>query len=372
MGVLTLRHHGWVAALYSSVVGQEAAVSQMRVAATRPVHAYLLVGPPGTGKAAAAVSFAAALLCPAGGDGTCESCRRVVGGTHPDVTVVAREGAAITIDSAREIARLALRSPVEGERKVLVLEDFHLVKEAGPALLKTIEEPPPTVVFVILAEFVPPELVTIASRCVQIEFRALTSDEVVGALVAEGVDDDRAQQLAVVAGGRLDRARLLAGDPEFERRRQAWAAVPSRLDGHGATAAAVVDELVGLLESSIGPLRQRHEAEVGAIEERNARAVAVNGKVGRRATSKTGIKELEDRHKRELRRQRTDELRAGLACLAGTYRDRALAGGRGMTGALAAVDMIQHTAANLEFNPGEVLSLQALVVRLGRLEVQTN
>lgn len=372
MPVPRLGHHGRVAALYSTVVGQAAALAQLRAAATRPLHAYLLVGPPGTGKLAAATSFAAALLCPAGGDGTCETCRRVLVGMHPDVTLVEREGAAITIDAAREITRLALRSPLEGERKVLILEDFHLVKEAGPALLKSIEEPPPTVVFVVLAEFVPPELVTIASRCVQIEFRALTPDEVVDALVGEGIEPDRAARLAQVAGGRLDRARLLAADPEFERRRQAWAGVPGRLDGHGATAAAVVDELMGLLESSVGPIRQRQEAEVTALEERNARAVAINGKVGRRSAGKSGAKELEDRHKRELRRQRTDELRAGLANLATAYRDLAGQGGSGVKTALAAVDVIQATAANLQFNPGELLLLQALVVRLGRLAITTN
>jgi DNA polymerase-3 subunit delta' len=357
-----------MAELYATVVGQSGAVSQLRAAAKRPVHAYMFVGPAGTGKAAASASFAAALLCPSGGDGTCESCRRVLAGTHPDVTVLAREGAAISIDAAREIARLALRSPVEGERKVLVLEDFHLVKEAGPALLKTIEEPPPTVVFVILAEFVPPELVTIASRCVQIDFRPLAPGEVVAALVGEGVEPARAEQLAVVAGGRLDRARLLAGDPEFERRRAAWAEVASRLDGSGARAAAVADELIALLDGSVGPIRLRHESEVAAIEERNARALAVNGKVGRRAGAKTGVKELEDRHKRELRRQRTDELRAGLAALAGAYRDQAVAGGGGVAAALRAVELIQVTAANLEFNPGELLSLQSLLVGLSRLE----
>ena len=186
------------------------------------------------------------------------------------------------------------------------------------------------------------------------------------------VPAERAARLALVAGGRLDRARLLASDPEFERRRQAWAAVPARLDGHGATAAAVVDELMGLLESSVTPIRERQEAEAVALEERNARAVAINGKVGRRATGKSGTKELEDRHKRELRRQRTDELRAGLASLAGAYRDRAIQGGPGVKTAVAAVDVIQATASTLEFNPGELLLLQALLVRLGRLPITTN
>ena len=78
--------------LYADVVGQEYAVAALKAAAIRPVHAYLLVGPPGTGKTAAAASFAAALLCPTGGDGTCDVCRRVAGRHHPDVILVEREG----------------------------------------------------------------------------------------------------------------------------------------------------------------------------------------------------------------------------------------------------------------------------------------
>src|SRR6516162_1857891 len=93
--------------LFAGVVGQERAVAQLAAAARSPVHAYLLVGPPGTGKRAAAQAFAAALLCPNGGDGTCESCRQALAGVHPDLVVVERAGAAISVPQAAEITRLA-------------------------------------------------------------------------------------------------------------------------------------------------------------------------------------------------------------------------------------------------------------------------
>src|SRR3954465_12522657 len=118
-----------MAELFADVVGQDRAVAELRAAAAKPVHAYLLVGPPGTGKRAAARSFAAALLCPSGGDGTCDSCRRAVGGVHPDVVVKERQGARISIEDARDIVRLATRSPVEGNRKVVVLDEFHLAAD---------------------------------------------------------------------------------------------------------------------------------------------------------------------------------------------------------------------------------------------------
>lgn len=361
--------------LYAEVWGQDRAVAALRAAARRPVHAYLLVGPAGTGKRAAARSFAAALLCPQGGDGTCEVCVRVGAGIHPDVVEVEREGAFLTIAAAQEVTRLALRSPVEGERKILVLHDLHLVREAGPALLKTIEEPPASAVFVLLAEQVPAELVTVASRCVRVDFAPLAPGVVVRALVADGIGPDRAADLARAAGGRLDRARLLAADPDVETRRQAWATVPIRLDGRGASAAALADEVVGLLDASVAPLRSRHEGELAALEERNARALQVNGQVGRSARGglRAGVREMEDRHKREVRRQRTDELRTGLAVLAGAYRDRVVTDRRpgAQRAAAVAIDRITALAVDLATNPGELLALQALFSRLGRTGAAT-
>jgi DNA polymerase-3 subunit delta' len=292
----------------------------------------------------------------------------VLEGAHPDVVVVEREGAAISIGMAQEITRAAVRSPVEGHRKVLVLNDFQLVKEAGPALLKTIEEPPASTVFIVMAEHVPYELVTIASRCVRIDFSPLAPSVIAGALRADGMAAEQAEELAIAADGRLDRARLLAVDPEFGLRRRAWQAIPDRLDGAGATAATIADELIGLLEHSVTPLRTMQEQEVAALQERNAKMSAVNGKPPRgRAGAQPGLRELEERHKREVRRQRTDELRAGLAALAGAYRDRLSAGGRGAANAIEAVGLIQKLNENLLYNPSEQLQLQALLVGLGRL-----
>jgi DNA polymerase III subunit delta' len=364
---------------FSGIVGQERAVGALEAAAARPVHAYLLIGPPGTGKRRAAEGLAAALLCPASPpDGTCESCRRVLAGVHPDVIHVEREGAAIGIDTAREVIHTALTSPVEGARKVVVLHDFHLVRDAAPALLKTIEEPPATTVFVILAEHLPPDLVTIASRCVQVEFQPLTVEQVAAALESDGVPPELAAHLAEASGGRLDRARLLASDRQFEARRQAWREVPARLDGTGATAAAVADELMGFLESSVEPLKTAQAEELKELTEGNERAAAVvaSGRSGQaaraggratRAALNAGVKSMEERHKREQRRQRTDELRFGLGVLAGAYSQRLRSGpASSRSAAMEAVGHIDKLSRDLTYNPGELLAVQALLVRLGR------
>jgi DNA polymerase-3 subunit delta' len=343
--------------LYSAVPGQERVVEQLRRSAAHPVHAYLFVGPPGSGKHEAALGFAASLLCPAGGDGTCRVCRQVLAGTHVDVAVVERLGPFISVDQAHEITRMASRTPTEGRRKVLVLVDFHLADKAAPALLKTIEEPPPSTIFIILADHVPPELVTIASRCVRLDFLPLTEETIIRALEAEGVDADAAAESARAAGGRMDRARILATDAEVAARRSAWESVPARLDGTGATVATLVNELLELLaRGGAEGLAERHAAELAALEERER----LTGERG------SGRKELEARQKREQRRWRIDELRWGLAILAAAYRDRAAraATPRAASDALRATVAVQDAAEALIRNPNETLLLQALLLRL--------
>jgi DNA polymerase-3 subunit delta' len=357
-----------VSDVFASVPGQPAAVAQLRAAAGAPVHAYLFVGPRGTGKRAAARAFAALLLCRRGGCGECDDCSRALRSVHPDLVVRERTGASITVEDAREVVRLASLSPVEGARKVLVLGDFHLVEEAAPALLKAIEEPPPSTVFVVLAEHVPPDLVTIASRCVRVEFGPVPVPVIEEALRAEGVDAADAAHAAAASGGRLDRAFLLASDPGFSDRERAWSSILERLDGTGATIAVLVDGLLAATDGVIEPLQRRQEAEVEELGER----ARLTGRRDARAE-----KELETRHRREQRRTRTDELRFGLSVLAAACRDRlarAAAEGSGRAGPAArawagAAQAVQDAVEALERNPGETLLLQALLVRLSAAEV---
>ena len=347
--------------LYADVVGQERAVAQLQAAALAPVHAYLLVGPGGTGHRELARSFAASLVCEQGGCGRCHACRRTLAGLHPDVLVRERAGPFITVDDAREIGRLASLSPVEARRKVLVLVDFHLVRDAAPALLKVVEEPPPTTVFVVLAEQMTADLVTIASRCVPVELSPLPTERIAEALASEGVEPDSAWEVAVAAGGRLDRARLLASDPGFASRRAAWRQAPTALDGTGAAVAKVADELLASVETVLGPLEQRQAAEAAEADERATL-------YGERAGSR---RDLEARHRREQRRLRMDELRFGLATLAGGYRDR-LSEGADPRACLEALDSISEANQALVHNPNEALLLQALLVRLSRLGYSTS
>lgn len=356
------------AELFAGVVGQEAALAALRSAAGRPVHAYLFVGPPGSGKQQAALGFAAALLCPAGGCAVCEVCRRVLAGTHSDLVRVQRTGAALGVDEARALAGLAQRRPLEAARQVLVVDDVHLALRSAPALLKTLEEPPASTVFVLLAEDVPPELVTVASRCVTVQFPPVPRAAIRQWLVRAGSDPAQAEAISEGAAGDLDRARLLAADQRFAERLALWRSVPASLDGHGTTAAALARRLLAAAEDGLEPLRQRQSDELRRLEE-DAKALGERGLPGR--------KEVVDRQHREERRWRTEELRAGLGVLARAYRDRLVdrlgapaAGDRGgeeMRAYEEAVDLVTAATESLRRNPNETLLLEALLMRLGNL-----
>jgi DNA polymerase-3 subunit delta' len=219
-------------------------------------------------------------------------------------------------------------------------------------MLKTIEEPPESTMFIICADFVPRELITISSRCARIDFRAIADGVIAARLLTEGVGPVEAQAAAKAALGDLDRARLLATDPGLTERRKAFIAAPATVDGSGAVATRLATDLLAMIEQAADPLAARHETEV---EELTAR-IKEFGERG------SGKKRLEERHKREVRRHRTDEIRAGLATMAATYRD-ALVGGTAtdVDDAAGAVRRIHGALESLERNPNERLLLENLL-----------
>ena len=340
--------------LYDGIVGQPRAVANLEAAARNPVHAYLFVGPPGIGKREAARAFGASLLCEQGGCGECSICRRTMAERHPDLIVVEREGASIRVQDIDEVVRLAARSPVEGRRKVLVLVDFHLVAQQYARVLKTLEEPVASTVFIVLAEHIPPELITIESRCVRIDFVPVPPAAIAAALEREGVDTGRAKEVAAASAGRIDRARLLVGDSGFAARQAAWKSVPSRLDGTGATISMLTDELRATIETVLEPLQVRQAIEAAELDDRIKQ-------YGERASLR---KELADKHNREQRRVRQDELRFGFGTLAATYRDHLVADTHNRVGCLAALTSLQAAGEAIIRNPNEVLLVQSLLVAL--------
>lgn len=307
------------APVFGDLVGQDHALELLTRAVDHPVHSYLLAGPPGCGVAEASRRFAAALLCDTGGCGECSTCTRALRSRHPDVVEVEPEGSEILVDQAADIVETAFRSPVEGPRKVIVIHEAERMNAAAAnKLLKTIEEPPARTVFVVVTYAVDELLDTIRSRCQVVAFSALTETQVHDALVASGIDSGAAATAARLAGGRLDRARLLAD--EQHDLAVAFAAAPRRLDGTAGAAAVVAGDLLAAVDEAVKALETRHQAERDELDAEIEQA----GYDERIASRLRRV--LTRRHDRVQRRARTDALATGLAVLEAVYRDSLVAG----------------------------------------------
>ena len=333
------------------LVGGEGPLRQLEAALAAPVHAYLLTGTPGGDKRAVARVFAAELLAAAAaGEGTEVAerhRRRALAGVHPDAVLVEPEGRALLAAEATSIITEAARRPLEGDRKVIVCDRFHTATPAVAAsLLKTIEEPPAGTIIVLLADDIPPSHITVVSRCVTVRFPVPSADEMREWLVASGVPSGSARQAARAVAGDPGRAGDLIAGGNLAERLEAWWAVPERLDGTGARAAAAVDGLRALIDSA---------AEAGPGAEPADPPNRAEGQ----------------RRDRRHRRARDAELRFGFAVLAERYREEleASAGASSAVAAQAAeaIDRLRDASAALVRNPDEKLLLQNLLLHLPRL-----
>ena len=356
---------------WDRVIGQERAVELLQRAAERPVHAYLLVGPRGSGVEDAARCFGAALVATA--DDT-RSWDLVGRGMHPDVVEFEPEGGTYRIkDDVRDrIIPEASRSPVEGDRKVVILFEADRLKgtrnDSANTLLKTLEEPPSRTVMVLVTAFPDELLETVRSRCQRIDLAPLAENVVQAALEREGVGADDARLAARLAGGQLGRARVLAGPGR--RVRDAFVTAAARLDGTAGSAERATDDVVGALADAVAELesRQAQEAEelVAEVERAGYTERAGNALVRR----------LAERHKRQHRAARREAIDEGLAALETVYLD-ALAGPAAPARNLdrpalvldrrastRALDACREARAAFEFNPNETLLLERLFLHL--------
>lgn len=178
-------------------------------------HAYLFVGAPGSGMEEAAEALAECLVCPQGGDGTCGECIRVRHHTHPDVRWIAPESAAgYLVSQIRDLIDDVQLAPVRSRTKVYILDNAGLLRGASAnALLKTLEEPPAQVVFILCARSAEAVLATIVSRCQVVPFRAIPEKVAVQTVVKAAGTSAADARIALSVAGTPAAAAAFLGEP---------------------------------------------------------------------------------------------------------------------------------------------------------------
>ena len=351
---------------WDNVVGQDRAVALLQRAAMRPVHAYLLVGPRGSGTDEAARCFAAAVIAP-DDDRTWDLALR---GRHPDVIEIDPADNQIRVEHAQGIIDEAYSSPVEGDRKaIIVFEAERLNEAAANKLLKTLEEPPASAVLVLVTAGADQLLPTIRSRCQRVDFANLAAGTIEHVLTDAGVAPDRAALVARLAGGRLDRARALDG--RLSGLREAFVGATVALDGSGSAVAAQVAAAQEAMQCAMADL------EVAQAEDTASLTIELEEAGYPDRVARAQLRRLADQQKRAHRHARTELLLEGITALETVYRD-ALAGpdARALNvdrpvlmldprACAAALDACRTARQVLvEHNPNETLLLERLFLHL--------
>ena len=370
-------------ALRDATEHQPAARAALAAALAAPVHAYLLAGPPGSGKRHAARAFAAELLAREASDPD-DARRRGLAdpSPHPDLVWLSPRGTQHLVEEVRErVITAAAYRPFEGERRVFVIEAADaMADESQNALLKTLEEPADFVhLLLISAE---PELLleTVRSRCQMVRFRPMAEEAVIAELKDRGAGDSAEERRAAarLAGGDSLRAEYLVSDQGRELREVAAACVGVALSGE-------------LLDAPWRRLAATAEATgAGAGEETVARLAAIAEEAGETEgrAARRAAREAEEAGKRAARRARTEALDAGLGLLAAWLRDmaavaegaddlvlnadrldelRAAADGLDARAARRGAELVMDTRRRLTVNVGEELALEAVTFRLEAL-----
>ncbi|MGO1316444.1 MAG: DNA polymerase III subunit delta' [Cellulomonadaceae bacterium] len=373
--------------VWADVVGQESAVAVLREAAADPAamtHAWLITGPPGSGRSTAARAFAAALQC--GGTDEAADEREVaavLAGTHPDVAVVATDKVTIAIDEVRSLIGLAQRSPARGRWRVIIVEDAdRMVERTSNVLLKAIEEPPERTVWLLCAPSPRDVVVTIRSRCRPVVLRVPPVDAVAQLLARrDGIDPATAREVARAAQSHIGLARRLARDPGARERRRRLLEIAQHIRGVGDAVLAAAEMVEVAQAEATSSAEERDAGEKAEL----LRALGAEPGQTLPPALRAQVRQLEEDQKRRATRAQRDVLDRSLVDLLSLHRDvlvvqlgaevdlvnteiadqvRRLADESEPEQTLRRMDAIGRARARLAANVAPLLAMEAMAIAL--------
>lgn len=367
---------------WADVWGQEAAVETLRAAASDPAalsHAWLITGPPGSGRSTLAYAFAAALIAEGPDDEA--TMRQVLAGTHPDVTALRTDKVIITIAEARALVERSYFAPSAGRYRVIVVEDAdRMVERTSNVLLKALEEPPEQTVWILCAPSEADLLPTIRSRVRSLRLREPDVPDVSRLIsLRTGVDEVVAEQAARHAQRHIGMAQRLATDDSARRRRDETLRAVIGVRGVNDAVEVAGRIIQAATEDAKALTAERDAAERAAL----LRTVGVAEGQAVPPALRAQVSALEDDQKKRATRSLRDGIDRVLTDLQSLFRDVVmLQYGRGddlinrelhpeLAGLAAAwsvertlvvLDHLAETREALERNVAPLLALESLLV----------
>jgi DNA polymerase III subunit delta' len=309
--------------VWSELLGQPEAVSQLRQAvadsATGLHHAWLLTGPPGSGRSNAAAAFAAALLCEAAGCGECKSCRMVSSGSHPDVAVLATEKVIISIDEIRQLVAQSYFGGSISRYQIMIIEDAdRMTERSSNVLLKALEEPPAGTIWLLCAPSEADMLPTIRSRVRRVALKQPSTETVKQLLISrDGIESNLAAQVAAEAQGHIGMALRLATSSDARARRKETLVAALQIDSI-PKAMLTAERWLELAKKDADALTQERDDEERAALLATL-GIAEGGTIP--PALRSDIKQLEEAQKRRATRSLRDGIDRILVDLASLFRD---------------------------------------------------
>ncbi len=332
-------------------------------------HAYLFCGAPGSGMEDAALAVAECLVCPQGGDGSCEECIRVKHHTHPDVHWLTPDSSTgYLISQIRDLIDDVQLAPVRAKTKVYILENAGLLRSASAnALLKTLEEPPAHTVFILLARSAEIMLQTIVSRCQVVPFRSIPEAQAIESIVKKTGASKRDARIALAIAGTPAAAASYLGQPSKRSLRvQAVTALDGLAKDDAWDVLLAARSLIEAVRSPLGDVKKSQKAEKDQVSD---------------FLSASAIHRLEDSQKRELGARERSGIMEVFAATDSVLRDALLvAQGRpedivnadfpevceriaeaGAAGILAALAAVGDARASLAHNVSSQLTVEVML-----------
>jgi DNA polymerase-3 subunit delta' len=378
-----------LAPVWAELLGQPEAIAQLEIAirakAEGVYHAWLITGPPGSGRSNMAHAFAASLLCEKNGCGECKSCVMSAAGSHPDISTLATERVQISIDEVRELVASSQFGSSLGKYRIMIIEDADRMQErTSNVLLKALEEPPTGTIWLLCAPSEADMLPTIRSRVRRVGLKVPAVEEVARILIErDGIESKLAHQVAAEAQSHIGMARRLATSSEARSRRRETLMAALAISGV-TSAVNTAERWLDIAKKDAEALtNERDDEEKTAL----MRSLGLQPGDAIPNNLKSDLRALEEGQKRRATRSVRDGIDRILVDLLSLYRDvltlqisanvslvnedlrtgiTEVANASTAAGTIHKIDAIAQARIRIDSNVRDLMVLESLAVQLRR------